>query len=77
MLVKVWLLDGSEEWILLHIEVQHRPDPEFAARLFHYHYRIFDVYAKRVVTLAILADTDPQWRPTRYERQTFRHPPAV
>jgi len=24
MLVKVWLLDGSEEWILLHIEVQHQ-----------------------------------------------------
>ena len=29
MLIKVWLLNGSAEWILLHVEVQHRhrPDP--------------------------------------------------
>ncbi len=34
MLVQVWLLDGSEEWILLHFEVQHRPDPNFPERLY-------------------------------------------
>jgi hypothetical protein len=73
VLVKVWLLDGAEEWILLHIEVQHRPDPDFAARLFRYHYRIFDVYGKRVVTLAILADADPGWRPASHETQTPVH----
>ena len=67
MLIQVWLLDGSEEWILLHIEVQHRPDPDFAARLYRYNYRTSDVYGKRVATLAILADADPNWRPTHYE----------
>ena len=44
VLVKVWLLDGSEEWILLHIEVQHRAEGDFAARLYRYNYRILDVY---------------------------------
>jgi hypothetical protein len=63
MLVQVWLTDGSEEWILLHIEVQHRPDPDFPTRLYRYNYRILDVYGKRVATLAILADADPRWRP--------------
>jgi len=68
MLVKVWLVDGSEEWILLHLEVQHRPDTDFPARLYRYNYRMFDVYGRNVATLAILADTDPNWRPTHYER---------
>lgn len=70
MLVQVWLLNGSEEWILLHIEVQHRGDPDFAGRLYRYNYRIFDVYGKAVSTLAILADSDPRWRPGRYERES-------
>jgi len=43
MLIKVWLNDGSEEWILLHIEIQHRQDPDFQARLYRYNYRAFDV----------------------------------
>src|SRR5437870_887999 len=67
MLVQVWLLDGSEGWLLLHIEVQHRPEAGFEARLFRYHYRIMDVYGKPVTTLAILADADPKWRPSYHE----------
>ncbi len=67
MLVKVWLLDGSEEWILLHLEVQHRAEPDFGARLYRYNYRTSDVYGRRVATLAILADSDPNWRPSFYE----------
>ncbi len=67
LLVKVWLADGREEWILLHVEVQHRPDPDFELRLFRYNYRVFDVYGKRVSTLAILADANPRWRPSYFE----------
>jgi len=67
MLIQVWLLDGGEEWILIHVEVQHRPEPEFEERLFRYNYRTFDVYGRRVATLAILADADPTWRPTCYQ----------
>ena len=32
-----------------------------------YNHRIFDRYGREVISLAILADDDPGWRPTRYE----------
>ena len=67
LLIKVWLADGTEEWILLHVEVQHRPEPGFERRLYRYNYRAMDVYGKPVATLVILADTDPAWRPARFE----------
>ncbi len=67
LLIKVWLRDGSEEWILLHVEIQHRPEPGFEVRLYRYNYRAMDVYGRPVITLAVLADTDPDWRPTHYE----------
>jgi hypothetical protein len=71
MLVQVWLLDGTEEWILLHLEVQHRPQPGFGERLLWYRFRIADVYRRPVATLAVLADADPNWRPTFYESETL------
>ncbi len=66
-LVKVWRKDGSEVWVLLHVEVQTQRDRDFALRMFVYNYRIFDRYDRIVVSLAVLADGDPNWRPSRYE----------
>jgi hypothetical protein len=66
VLVKVWRKDGQESWLLIHIEVQGWPEPDFAQRLFVYHYRIFDRYNHRVVTLAVLADERPNWRPHHF-----------
>ncbi len=66
VLVKVWRKDGQESWLLIHIEVQGWPEQDFAQRLFVYHYRIFDRYNRQVVTLAVLADDHPNWRPDRF-----------
>jgi len=33
-LVKVWLRDGEEKWLLLHIEVQSQADSDFAKRMY-------------------------------------------
>ncbi|MHB1560738.1 MAG: hypothetical protein ACYC61_25065 [Isosphaeraceae bacterium] len=66
-LVKVWLRDGQEKWLLIHIEVQARRDREFPRRMLVYNHRIFDRYDHEVVSLAILANDDPRWRPDRYE----------
>jgi predicted transposase YdaD len=66
-LVKVWLLNGREQWILLHLEVQHQRDPGFELRLFRYNTRLRERYDRQVVTLAILADADAGWRPSHYE----------
>jgi hypothetical protein len=66
VLVKVWKLDGTENWLLIHIEVQGWPEIDFPQRMFVYHYRIFDCYNRRVISLAVLADDRPNWRPDRF-----------
>ena len=65
-LVKVRFLNGSEQWILIHIEVQGAPEAEFAERMFIYYYRIRDRYQKPVISLAVLTDTQPSFRPSHY-----------
>ncbi|MBI4860506.1 MAG: hypothetical protein HY815_09615 [Candidatus Riflebacteria bacterium] len=74
-LFKVWLRDGQEAWLLIHIEVQGRKEPGFTERMFIYSYRIYDRYRKPVVSLAVLCDDDPDWRPDRfgYERWGSSH----
>jgi hypothetical protein len=66
-LVKVWLKSGEEKWLLIHIEVQAWKEGDFPRRMFVYNHRIFDLYDREVISLAILADDDPDWRPNRFE----------
>jgi hypothetical protein len=63
MLVKVWLRDGSESWLLIHVEIQGRYEADFAKRIYVYNHRVFDKYDREVVSLVVLADDDPRWRP--------------
>ena len=62
-LIKVFLSDGREEWLLIHLEVQGQRDPDFPERMFVYGYRLYDRYRRELVSLAVLADTAPGWRP--------------
>src|SRR5207248_10602115 len=64
------IYDGQECWLLIHIEVQGQPEAGFAERMFVYNYRAYDLYNRPVVSLAVLCDAQPQWRPDRftYER---------
>jgi hypothetical protein len=66
-LVKVWLVDGTETWLLIHIEVQSQYQAEFAQRMYVYNYRLRDRYDRPVVSLGVLADDRPRWRPSTYE----------
>jgi len=66
-LFKVYLQDGQEQWILIHIEVQGKPDENFAQRMFTYGYRIYDKYQKPIVSCAILTDDNKTWRPNRFQ----------
>ena len=50
MLVKTYLKNGSEEWMLIHLEVQDRNDKHFAKRTFQYFYRIYDRYEIDLIT---------------------------
>ncbi|BAU13652.1 hypothetical protein LEP3755_41920 [Leptolyngbya sp. NIES-3755] len=65
-LIKVWLLDGKETWLLIHLEIQSQVDAEFAKRMFSYHYRIFDRYDRQAVSLALLGDNNRTWKPQEY-----------
>lgn len=67
ILVKVFLKDGKETWLLIHIEVQGYYEKEFPKRMYIYNYRIFDRYNKEVISLAILTDISDNFRPNRYE----------
>jgi hypothetical protein len=65
--VKVWRLDGEETWVLLHVEVQAQPQAHhFQLRMYVYNYRLFDRYGRTVVSLAVLADDRPGWRPESF-----------
>jgi hypothetical protein len=70
MLFKVWLKDGQEEWVLVHVEVQSQFETEFPRRMFVFNYRLFDQYNRVVVSLAVLGDDRPKWLPNHfsYER---------
>ncbi len=65
-LFKVWRKNGKEAWLLIHIEVQGRREKRFSERMFTYWNRIRELYKHRVVSLAVLCDENPGWRPEEY-----------
>jgi hypothetical protein len=65
-LVKVWRVNGAEEWVLVHVEVQSQDESNFARRMYVYNYRIFERYNRQVASLAVLADDRRNWRPDHW-----------
>jgi predicted transposase/invertase (TIGR01784 family) len=71
VLVKVHLKDNNIKYIALyiHIEVQGQPRPNFMERIFIYFYRAIDIRKDHdipVISLAILTDDNPKYRPDEY-----------
>lgn len=71
-LVKVFTKEGTEEWILVHVEVQGSRDKDFGKRMFTYYYRILDKYDKEITAIAIFTDTNKKFKPRLYERKFLR-----
>ena len=67
----MWLRRGQELWLLVHIEVQAKPEANFAERMLVYHLRIFDRFHSHATSLAILCDSNTKWRPQQYHVQTL------
>ncbi len=65
-LVKVWLHDGEEVFVLIHVEIQTQYQKEFPRRMHVSNNRISDRYGREVISLAVLGDDDKNWRPTRF-----------
>ncbi|KYC36707.1 hypothetical protein WA1_44310 [Scytonema hofmannii PCC 7110] len=70
-LVKIYLTNGSEEWVLIHIEVQAQEDSDFAERMYVYSSRIYSKYKKKVVSIAVLGDDNPNWKPSQFGYSLF------
>ncbi|MDM8522748.1 hypothetical protein QUF80_05185 [Desulfococcaceae bacterium HSG8] len=70
-LFRVWKKNGEEAWVLAHAEVQAQKKTDFPRRTFVYNYRIYDVYERPVVSLAVLADDNPGWRPCVYSHKLW------
>ena len=64
---KVFLKDGGERCILLHVEVQGGRDPEFAMRMFTYYYRILSRHNCPITAIAIFTGPDGKNMPDRHE----------
>jgi predicted transposase YdaD len=65
-LVKVFQRDGSEEWVLCHVEIQGENDQGFAKRMFKYYARIFDRFDRPVTAIAIFTGKDGKKLPAMY-----------
>ena len=65
-LVEVWGRDGVAAWVLIYIEVQSQDIADFERRMFQYHYRLRDRFDRPIVSVAVLGDERPRWRPATY-----------
>jgi hypothetical protein len=70
-LVEVTRVDGAEDWLLIHAEVQTQREAEFAERMFDYHCRIRNRFERPLVSLAVLADEQARWRPACFESEVL------
>ncbi len=68
-LVKVRRLDGDEQWLFIHLEIQAQPESQFPHRMWVYYYRLCDKHGPGVVSLAVLADAQLNWHPHFYESE--------
>ena len=70
-LFDVTLRDGTDMWLLVHIEGQSQRDPDFARRMYVYNTLLFGRYQRDVWSLAIFGDESADWKPTTYQRGRY------
>ena len=66
LLFKVWLMDGREQWILCHLEIQTTYEADFPFRIDLYNSGLKWLFRRDVLTLVILADLKADWRPSEF-----------
>lgn len=68
-LFEVQWRDGGRELVLVHVEVQAQGEKDFPQRMYVYNTRIWQRYGRPAVSLALLVDEDPQFRPDQFVRE--------
>src|SRR5699024_3751809 len=57
-LFKVFMKNGKEKWILIHVEVQDKDEKDFYDRMFRYFYRIYARFDREIYAIALLTDAN-------------------
>ena len=70
-LVKVYLRNGQENWLLIHIEIQNQKEAAFSERVYIYSTQLFDKFRRSVASFAVLGDTDRHWRPQFFHQSAL------
>jgi len=70
-LVEIYLKNGSAACILLHIEVERSSKSSLPERMFTYNTRLRDLFKKSIASLAILLDSNKNWRPNVYKEELW------
>ena len=71
-LIKVFLKDGTERWLLVHIEVQGYQDPNFARRMFTTYYRLLDKFNQPIEALVIYTDRRKKHHYSQYKAKALK-----
>jgi hypothetical protein len=65
-LVRVWLKQPKEEWVMIHLQVQGGYFEDLPSSMFIQSGQIFERYDKHPLSLVILCDEDQNWRPNQF-----------
>jgi len=71
VLVRVWLKDGEDAWVLLHVEVQSHPDPNFDQRMFIYNTVLFARHKGPIVSFGVAGYPDASDIAGRFEYEKW------
>jgi hypothetical protein len=70
-LFKLWKMGGQATLLLFHVEIQNSAINIFPTRMLDYRCYIRNYYRLPIVSIAILADGNPRWRPNHYSETCF------
>ena len=70
-LVKVFMKNGEEHWILIHIEIQGYFDRNFPKRMYIYFVRLKEKYDKPISAIAIFSDDVKSYKPDTFEEKFY------
>lgn len=65
--LKVKRKQGQAAWIYMHVEFQAQKELALPERMYQYHSLLYLRYKKPILSMAILGDDDPNWRPEKFE----------
>lgn len=70
-LFRVRRKSGERVWVYIHLEFQAQWIADLAERMFVYYSKLFLCYRRPILSLAVLGDDCPNWRPNRFESEIW------